>query len=199
MHLPITNNKGGTLDRQQATDAELMLQLKNGIMSAGAMLYERHKQAIYAFCLRMTSDVSSAQDAAQETFLKMLSKVHTVEHGITLRSWLFSTARNEILMVMRRKRTVPMEPLEEAEEVSGPLTPLRVTEDRQMSAIIENAISRLQPVNREAFLLREKEGMSYDEIAAITGASLSAVKSRIFKARSAMNTMLTPYLDSGGL
>lgn len=187
------------MEQQQATDTELVLQLKNGIMSAGAVLYERHKQPVYAFCLRMTGDPASAQDAAQESFLKMLSKIHTVEHGITLRSWLFSTARNEILMILRRKRTVRMEPLEEAEEVRGPLTPLRVTEDRQMSAIIEDAVSRLQPVNREAFLLREKEGMSYDEIAAITGASLSAVKSRIFKARSAMNTMLTPYLDSGGL
>ncbi len=199
LHLPITIIKGGTLDRQQATDAELVLQLKNGIMSAGAVLYERHKQPVYAFCLRMTGDAAAAQDAAQEAFLKMISKIHTVEHGITLRSWLFSTARNEILMILRRKRIVRMEPLEEAEEVSGPLTPLRVTEDRQMSTIIEDAVSRLQPVNREAFLLREKEGMSYDEIAAITGASLSAVKSRIFKARSAMNTMLTPYLDSGGL
>lgn len=176
-----------------------MLQLKNGVISAGAMLYERHKQPVHAFCLRMTGDPVSAQDAAQETFLKMLSKIHTVEEGITLRSWLFTTARNEVLMVFRRRRSVPMDPLDEAEMVIDPGTPLGIAEGVQTSAIIEAAVARLRPLYREAFLLREHEGLSYDEIAGVTGATLSAVKSRIFKARLALQTILTPYMDKGAL
>ncbi len=182
------------MDRQQATDTELVLQLKNGIMSAGAMLYERHKQPVYAFCLRMTGDPASAQDAAQESFLKMLSKIHTVEHGITLRSWLFSTARNEILMVMRRKRTVLMEPLEDAEEVYDQRNPYKSMEEKELSSHIHAAVQLLKPAYREVYLLREVEGLPYSEIAAITGISLSSVTSKIFKSRGAMSEMLAPYM-----
>ncbi|NUN69365.1 MAG: RNA polymerase sigma factor [Bacteroidetes bacterium] len=182
------------MDRQQATDAELVLQLKNGIMSAGAALYERHKLPVYAFCLRMTGDPASAQDAAQEAFLKMLSRIHTVEHGITLRSWLFSTARNEILMVLRRKRTVPMGPLEEAEEVYDPGNPFISMAEKEFSSHLHDAVQCLKPAYREVYLLRDVEGLPYNEIAVITGTSLSAVKSKIFKSRAAICEMLAPFM-----
>lgn len=57
----------------------------------------------------MLGDTESAKDATQETFLKMVTKIQSLEQGIAFKSWLFAVARNEVLMVVRRKKIVPME------------------------------------------------------------------------------------------
>lgn len=182
------------MDRSQFSDVELVQQLKNGRLDAGSTLYNRHKLAVYSFCLRMLSDAEAANDATQETFLKMISKIHMVDQGIALRSWLFSVARNEVLTVLRRKKIVPMDPFDESEQVYDQSTPYHSVVQKELAAHVQEAIQHLKPAYREAFLLREMEGMSYDEIAAATGTTLSAVKSKIFKSRAAMYEMLAPYM-----
>ncbi len=195
MHLHgTTHTYSGNVDNTPATDEILTIQLKNGDIHAGSVLYTRHKQAVYSFCLRMLRDPASAQDAAQETFLKMISKIHSVQQGTTLKSWLFSVARNEVLMVLRRNKIVPMEPLDDEMEAYDPATPLSVSMDSELREKISNAIAQLKPAYREAYLLRETEGMSYEEIASVTGTTVSAVKTKLFKSRVALHDMLKPYL-----
>lgn len=176
------------------TDEFLVNGLKNGDLHAGSVLYTRHKQAVYSFCLRMLRDPAAAQDAAQETFLKMISKIQSVQQGTTLKSWLFSVARNEVLMMLRRNKIVPMEPLDDELEVYDPSTPLTVSINSELKDKILSAIAQLKPAYREAYLLRETEGMSYEEIASATGTTVSAVKTKLFKSRTALHAMLKPYL-----
>lgn len=166
-------------------------------MTAAGVLYSRYRQSVYGFCLRMLREEAPALDAAQETFLKMISRIGGLNSGARFRPWLFAVARNEVLMVLRKRKSVPMDPLDDAETVADPGTPLRTTEGSESSALIAAALERLRPIYREAFLLREQEGMTYDEIAVVTGTSLSAVKSRLFKARIALNQLLSPYFDTG--
>ncbi len=182
------------MDHTSVSDDVLTGQLKNGDLHAGSVLYTRHKQAVYSFCLRMLRDPAGAQDAAQETFLKMISKIHSVQQGTTLKSWLFTVARNEVLMVLRRNTIVPMESLDDEMEAYDPATPLSVSMDSELREKINTAIALLKPAYREAYLLRETEGMSYEEIASVTGTTVSAVKSKLFKSRSALHAMLKPYL-----
>jgi RNA polymerase sigma-70 factor (ECF subfamily) len=183
------------VDHTQLSDEELVNNLKNGSLHAGSLLYHRHKPAVYSFCLRMLSDSDAANDAAQETFLKMISRIHTVENGIALRSWLFSVARNEVLMMLRRNNGRSMDPFDETEHAYDRTTPYVSTVQQELKHHIETAIRKLKPAYREAFLLRETEGMSYEAIAAVTGTTLSAVKSRIFKSRAALSEMLAPYMN----
>ncbi len=182
------------MNHSSISDDVLTGQLKNGDIHAGSVLYTRHKQAVFSFCLRMLHDQAAAQDAAQETFLKMISKIHSVQQGVTLKSWLFSVARNEVLMVLRRNRIIPMDLLDEETEAYDSSTPLSLSIDSELKEKILHAIAQLKPAYREAYLLRETEGMSYEEIASVTGTTVSAVKSKLFKSRTALHAMLKPYL-----
>jgi RNA polymerase sigma-70 factor (ECF subfamily) len=187
------------VDKLQFSDVELVQQLKNGQLFAGSTLYTRHKLAIYSFCLRMLADGEAAKDATQETFMKMISKIHSVDKGIALRSWLFSVARNEVLMVLRRKKIIPMDSFDESEQAYDQSTPYHSAVQEELTAHVQEAIQKLKPAYREVFLLREMEGLSYDEIANATGTTLSAVKSKIFKSRAALSEMLAPYMKENSL
>jgi len=176
------------------SDEELVLQFRNGHLNAGSVLYSRYKNAIYSFCLRMLEDQEGAKDATQETFLKMITKIQTVENGIVFKSWLFSVARNEVLMVVRRKKIVSMEKFEEDESVCETNSPLELAINSEMKEKIRQAIQQLKPAYREAYMLREIEGLSYEEIAKATETTVSAVKSKLFKSRATLNEMLAPFM-----
>lgn len=180
-------------------DAPLVLQLKNGDMNAAGVLYSRYRTPVYGFCFRMLREEAPALDAAQETFLKMIANIGGLQSGVMFRAWLFTIARNEVLMMLRKRKTAAEDPLDDAATVADPGTPLRSAEGSESSVLIVAALDRLRPIYREAFLLREQEGLSYEEITVVTAASLSAVKSRIFKARMALASILSSHFDTGAL
>ena len=143
----------------------------------------------------MLEDSEGAKDSTQETFMKMLTNIQSLQNGVAFKSWLFSIARNEVLMVVRRKKIVPMEKFEDDEEnVADHSTPLSLAIQSEMREKIAMAIQRLKPLYRETYMLREMEGMSYEEIARATESTVSAVKSKLFKSRVALNEMLALYM-----
>ncbi|MEW6062693.1 MAG: sigma-70 family RNA polymerase sigma factor, partial [Bacteroidota bacterium] len=109
-------------------------------------------------------------------------------------SWLFAVARNEILMTARRKKILSMERFEEDETVCDIISPLQFTINSELQEIIQQAIQLLKPAYREVYLLREIEGLSYEEIAKATESTVSAIKSKLFKARMALNDLLASYV-----
>jgi len=142
----------------------------------------------------MLVDTDAAHDATQETFLKMLTKIHTIEKGMSLKSWLFSVARNEVLMVVRRRKIMLTEQFDDDSIVFDHSTPLTITMQMEMKEKLHAAILRLKPAYREAYLLREIEGMTYDEIAISTSTTVSAVKTKLYKSRVALNEMLLKHM-----
>lgn len=152
-------------------------------------MYERHKNGIYSFCARMIDDRDAAKDATQETFLKMMTKIHSLQQGVAFKSWLYAIARNEVLMVLRRRKIVPMEPYDD-ETVYDSGSPLSLALQTELREKLSAAIGRLKPAYREAYVLREIEGLSYEQIAEATDTTVSAVKSKLFKSRVALNHML---------
>jgi len=176
------------------TDEQLVLNFRNGELNAGGLLYTRYKNQIHSFCRRMLNDSELANDATQETFLKMMTKIQSLDHRMAFKSWLFSIARNEVLMIVRRGKIVPMESFdEETTEVWDDSTPFTFTHGNELKDLLMKAIDCLKPAYREAVLLRDVEQMSYEEIARATDTSVSAVKSKLFKARLFLNEKLTPY------
>lgn len=187
-------NVTGPVKTISHSDENLVMQFRNGHLPAGSILYKRYNNAIFSFCLRMLGDADGAQDATQETFLKMMTKIHALKNGTALKTWLFSVARNEVLMIIRRKKIVPMESFdEEGTTALDESTPLRLTLQSELREKITQAIEKLKPAYREAYLLREIEGLSYEEIASATHSTVSAVKTKLFKSRAALNEMLAPY------
>ena len=126
--------------------------------------------------------------------MKMMTKIQSLNSHIAFKSWLFSIARNEVLMIVRHNKIVPMESFdEEMSEVWDDKTPFTVTVESELQALVQQAIKCLKPAYREAVLLRDVEQMTYDEIAQTTGSTVSAVKSKLFKARIVLNEKLAPY------
>jgi RNA polymerase sigma-70 factor, ECF subfamily len=142
--------------------------------------------------LKLLRDDAAAQDVVQQTFIVVIEKIGSLRLDVTFRQWLFTIARNESLMVLRRRRLVPMDALEEAgHSVFDADTPETVFEKQETIGLVHEAVDRLTPMYREIILLRVTEQLSYEEIAAITETTVSAVKSKLHKARIALAIQLS--------
>jgi RNA polymerase sigma-70 factor (ECF subfamily) len=161
---------------------------------AFAQLYHQYKHRVYAYCYRLLRHPQNAEDATQETFLKIHRSYHQLEKPASLQSWVFSIARNEAFTILRRAK--PVEELEKADDIVwDEENPLERIVERERAAIVQHCLSLLKPAYRELLILREYEHLSYAEIAAVTGASESAIKSALFKARKAMGKKLDLMLN----
>ena len=179
------------------TDEQLIDQIDAGNPAAFAQLYQRHKDALYAFCFRLLKDRDDAMDAVQETFVKIHKQLRSLKESSSFRAWMFAIARNEVYVVFRRRKTT--NGLDgEAELVWGEETPLEIVIGEERTKLVQRVLGKLKPEYREVLLLREYEQLSYAEIAEVTGDTESSVKSRLFKARRALARKLNP-IDVKGM
>ena len=166
------------------------MELRNGSADAFEELYHRYKRHIFTFCLKLTGDRSLAEDATHDTFLKMYHNISALIDPRILRSWLYSIARNGVYRQLRRNQRNGS--LEE-ESVWDEETPLKLAERGEIKDIMTTCLDALKAEYKEVLFLREYEQHSYEEIAVITGDSVSSVKSRLFKARKALAEKLKPF------
>jgi RNA polymerase sigma-70 factor, ECF subfamily len=172
------------------TESELIQLLRVGDRQAFADLYQHHKTAIYRYCLRMLSDSSAAEDATQETFIKMFANIGALQKSESFLSWLFSIARNEVMMHLRRTRR---NGVHTDEDVWDDTTPYELIVSAETKEIVQRLLQNLKSEYREVILLREYEQLSYSQIAEITSNTESSVKSRLFKARKALTERLKKF------
>ena len=172
------------------TDTELIQLVQNADRQAFAELYEHHKAAIYRYCLRMLSDSNAAEDATQETFMRMFSNIDVLQKTESFLPWLFRIARNEVMMHIRKNRR---NGVQSDEEVWDKQTPYDLTVAAETTEIVQRLLQNLKSEYREVLLLREYEQLTYMQIAEITGDTESSVKSRLFKARKALTSRLKEY------
>jgi len=179
---------------QTLTDEQLVERIRVDEARGFAHLYHRYKHRIYAYCYRLLRHPQNAEDATQETFLKIHRSFQQLENPASLQTWIFSIARNEAFTILRRAK--PVEELEKAEnEVWEDEGPLERIVERERAEVVQHCLSLLKPAYRELLILREYEHLSYSEIARVTGASESAVKSALFKARKAMGVKLDSMMN----
>jgi RNA polymerase sigma-70 factor (ECF subfamily) len=165
------------------SNEELLPLIQSGDKRAFAEIYSRYRRPLFAFCTRLLADMPGAEDAVHETFLKLSAGSASIAQASALKSWLFTVARNEALMSLRRSRgSGNVDP----ESVWADETPLSLAEKEDVRSFVQAALVCLKFEYREVILLREFEGLSYGEIASVTGDSASSVKSRLFKARKAL-------------
>jgi RNA polymerase sigma-70 factor (ECF subfamily) len=155
--------------------------------------YGQHKDMLYRFARRMTGSPAVAEDVVQDCFLMLWrnSVAYDRERG-TLRSFLIGVTRNLALKRLSRERT--FDELEDGSAICGSIDPA----GREQGETVEQAVAALPPLQREAVILAEYEGMTLEEIAQATGAELAAVKSRLHRARENLRRSLAPLLGIKG-
>lgn len=173
-------------------DAELFYMLRSDKKTAErafAELYARYSSRVYAYCRRFLGNKEEAEDIFQETFVRFHQSADDKDREMTnLPAFLLRIARN--LCVNQKRREKKDISFEEYMVVKNDNN-----NDRdELLGLIKTALDLLQPEYKDMFLLREYEGFSYQDIAEITGETLSVVKIRIYRAKQKIRTILAPYL-----
>lgn len=200
------------------SDAELVAHARVGSQDAFRELVVRFERPVFSLVARMVHDPSTAEDLAQEVFVKAFRRLDTYDPQRKLSSWLFKIAHNTTIDFLRRGEleTVPLEAREDEGDHgaladiladAGSADPGAVAERRQMARSLERAIARLRPEYRESVVLFYVEGLSYQEICEITGLPLGTVKTNLHRARKELAAVMTemgwapapvPAPDGGG-
>ena len=174
-------------------DRALIEAFQAGDEIAFVALYNRYKGPVYAYCAKLLLDSERAQDALQETFVRVYENRERLARPGSFKAWVFTIARNQCLNTMRRDgREVA---LDRELPAVRPETPFSELMKSERVELVNAYLERLKPEYREVLVLREYQGLSYEEIAAVTRNTVSSVKSRLFKARRKLGTFLKPILE----
>ena len=169
-------------------DAALVRRVLEGQRDAYADLVRRHQEVIYRHLRGMGLDHDTALDIAQDAFVRAYDRIAECRDHAHFRAWLFRIARNLCLDYLKnvRRATVPLSDVEGSESIQDG----RV-DTTDLDLTLRAALERLPVSLREAFLLKHDAGYTYDEVAAMTDASPSAVKMRVHRARETLRDFLT--------
>jgi len=181
------------------SDQELMRIVQAGDFSPAAEIYDRYSSRIYNFSYRFLRNSEAAEDATQEVFVKMLKHASQFHGDAKLSTWLFSIAANWCRDYLRKADNKAKEAEDVLVSLPTPaeLAPDRNLERRQEEERVRNALTRLTPEQREAILLSRYQGLSYAEIAQISGCSEGAVKTRVFRAMETLKKALGGEASGG--
>lgn len=187
-------------------DEDLVLRVQRGDKSAFDFLVIKYQHRIIQLVNRYIKDPSEAQDVAQEAFIKAYRALADFRGEAAFYTWLYriaiNTAKNYLLSRLRRSSNYQVdiqeaEALENAPQLQGLETPERELLNQEIIDAINAVIEELPEEMRTAIILREFEGMSYEEIAEAMDCPVGTVRSRLFRAREAIDNKLTPLLENG--
>jgi RNA polymerase sigma-70 factor (ECF subfamily) len=173
------------------TDAELVARCRDGDPEAFGALVTRYHDACWRFAYHMLGERADAEDVLQETFLRAYLALGRYDERDQFRGWLFrilaNQCRNALTARGRRSRRFVHDDLA-LEGAPAPLAalPLDGTDD----AALRRALAQLDPLQREALLLKFGEGLEYTEMMALTGAGESALKMRVKRGLDRLRTLL---------
>jgi RNA polymerase sigma-70 factor (ECF subfamily) len=175
------------------SDYDLTQEIGSGVVSKIGDLYERHKPLVYSICLRMTKNMSEAEDLTQEIFIELLSKVGSFRGESQFSSWLYRFTTNYVLMYFRRmaRRRQRFPYLDDEFETTHRLAVSFGPQCLDRIAL-EAAVAKLSSGSRSVFLKFDMEGYNHAEIAAIFGCSVGNSKSQLHKARRRLRKLLSP-------
>lgn len=189
-------------------DAALMLRVQRGDREAFAELVTRWRQPVFSFVLRSLRDETEAEDVAQAAFVQAWKAARRYKPRARFSTWLFTIARNLCLNEIRRRARHPADSMDAPAAAgweharpqvadAGQPRPSDALLHQELESRLAAALSDLPENQRTAILLCQREELSYEEIAAVLGCSVSATKSLIFRGRETLKHRLKRYLHTG--
>ncbi|MEW5821426.1 MAG: sigma-70 family RNA polymerase sigma factor [Cyanobacteriota bacterium] len=202
-----------SLTKQQYSELDLkdlILRCQNSDMMALEELVKRNQKIVFSTIYHLLSDKSEVSDLAQEVLFRMCRSIKSLRNPSTFKWWLNQIVTNLVYDQLRRKKrklnTISMDTpvTQEVEQISATRDisdssqqPDENILNTELDVKIRQAINNLPEQFRTVIVFRELQGLSYDEIAKLTGTSLGTVKSRIARARSRLQEELKPYINVG--
>jgi RNA polymerase sigma-70 factor, ECF subfamily len=171
-------------------DQRLVDRSRQGDLRAFEALVHRHRMVVLRVAARVVGE-DDADDVAQDAFLRAFHRLDRFRGDAPFRSWLLSIAYNAALTSARRREMAPTDSLEDqrADAVTD-RTPAEELELRERLRRLDLKLKGLSPEHRIVLVLRDVEGLTYDEIALVTDAPLGSVKARLHRARHALIHLL---------
>ncbi|MBN2071367.1 MAG: sigma-70 family RNA polymerase sigma factor [Candidatus Krumholzibacteriota bacterium] len=187
------------------SDEELILLVQQGNNQAFDILVGRYKNRLYAYLFRLLGNESEAEEYAQEAFVRAYMHADKYKTIAKFSTWLYTIAtnlvRNRIRNIKRRPKTISMWSDERSSDDGRWLEirdespdPEETMDRKRLNELIQIAIDKIPAKYRPSFVLREINGLSYEEIAASTGLKLGTVRSRINRGRMHFKKAVTPLL-----
>lgn len=188
---------------QQETDQQLVARVQKGDRRAFDLLVIKYQHRILALVNRFVSDYSEAQDVTQEAFVKAYRALPNFRGDSQFYTWMYriavNTAKNYLVSRKRRTPTRDID-IENAEfftdesSMQDISSPDALLQRDQLKKVVFDAIDELPDELRRAITLRELEGLSYEDIAAVMDCPIGTVRSRIFRAREAIERKMQPLM-----
>ena len=194
---------------ERDTDQLLVERVQAGDKKAFDLLVSKYHRKVIRLISRLVRDPAEVEDIAQEAFIKAYRSMSQFRGDSAFYTWLYriavNTAKNAL--VASNRRPVPLSDLTRSEDDSDAepwipeagidsQTPEAMLSSRQVAQTVDKAMQALAPDLRTAIMLREIEGLSYEEIAEAMNCPIGTVRSRIFRAREAIALELRPLLDT---
>lgn len=191
---------------EREVDQQLVVRAQHGDQQAFGLLVSKYQRKLARLLSRLIRDPAEVEDVAQETFIKAYRALGSFRGDSAFYTWLYrigiNTAKNYLVSQGRRAPTrtefdsEEAESFEEGELLRDNNTPERMLLSKQIGETVNSAMEALPEELRTAIMLREIEGMSYEDIAKMMDCPIGTVRSRIFRARESVAEKLRPLLDT---
>jgi len=187
----------------RADDRDLVERSTRGDREAFGVLVRRHQDRVFNLAYHVVRNREDALDVAQDAFVKAFSSLSSFKGEASFTTWMHRIVVNLAIDCLRRRRRGEPSGYDDrrvlSEEASASFVasddPETVLETRQVRSLLGRGIQALPPAHRAVLVLREIEGLSYEEIGRVVGCSLGTVMSRLFYARRKLQKVLQPNLD----
>ena len=189
---------------EREVDQALVERVQQGDKRAFDMLVLKYQHRVMKLISRLVRNADDVQDVAQESFIKAYRALKNFRGDSAFYTWLYriaiNTAKNHLVASGRRATDSAVDAQDAEQYESGDWLREYATPEKEMMAaeisdVINRSISKLPDDLKEAITLREMEGLSYEDIAAVMDCPIGTVRSRIFRAREAIDSQLKPLLD----
>src|SRR5947199_10748775 len=174
------------------SDQEVVARVLGGDREAFGLVIRRYETGLVRFATRMLGSRDAAADAVAESLMRAYRHLASCRDPSRLRTWLYRIVAHRCKRYLAR-RDVADVPLEEAPPVADSTDNEASLERAEQLALVAQALARLSPDKREAFVLKHVEGLSYQEMAAVTGERIPTLKMRVHRAREALLQVLEDH------
>ena len=180
---------------QTISERELVTSAQNGDKNAFSELVRTHAQGVRNVIYRMCGNIQLAEDAAQETFIRAWQNLSSYRPGTPLRNWLYRIAVNAGTDMLRKEKRILPDEIGDLHLTDGQPNPESLVSQQERTTMVQKAILSLPDASRAVLVLREYEGLSYQEISSTLDIPVGTVMSRLNYARTLLKAKLQPQIS----